>query len=363
MEKMRLEELFDEELIFENVPLTIKRRSKNKVLKWVTSEKYVPISIPFIFTGNYGVYVFIEDIEDAQQIYSTLQSKLKLKQGLFVFAEEEEGGSYYDADHSCYIDFEDFYEAIEIFRANHMVPECLRHRVKFINIEDYFEDKSELLALDDEEDGDQYIRPVIGDNKLDEVDNAIDALSDEPTLDGKYIRYPDGTVKVKQFVSQRFGAGAEVLFPCSEVDPNKMFWITVLGGWFGAHKFVDGKWGQGVLYTLTCGMCGIFYMSDLISMLMGSYYFTKVDYSMGHNKRINKSAQRIYMQPLEKKWICALGLIAAVALTMFTINILYKPLLAGITALLSSIANNQVVNNEEIIAGIEGASDVIELIP
>ena len=160
MEKQRLEELFDEELVFENVPLTIKRNGNHKVLKWVTSDKFVSASIPFIFTGSFGVYVLIEDIEDAQQIYDILQSKLKLKQGLFVFAKDGDGGSYYDVDNKNYIDFEDFYEGLYIFRQNHMIPESLIHAVKFKNAEDYFEDKSDLLVLDEEEeDDDRYTIP------------------------------------------------------------------------------------------------------------------------------------------------------------------------------------------------------------
>lgn len=366
MDKTRLEELFDEELLFEDVSLTIRRRSKNRVLKWVTSDQSVLVTIPYIFTGNYGIYVFVDDAADAPEFYRALQAKLKLKQGLFVFAMDGENGTYYDADHGNYIDFEDFYDGVATFRSNHMIPECFRHRVRFSSAEDYFDDKSELFETDGEEEEDDfgYIRPTLTDNKVDEIDDVLVAIADEPAVDGKYVYYPDGSVRVKKYVSGSFGSGGDILFPCSDADPNKMYWIAVLGGWFGAHKFIDRKWGQGILYALTCGMGGIFYLLDLISMLTGNYYFAKVDYSMGEDRRIKKSAQRFYMRPMQKRLMCAFGILAAIALTVLVIKVVYEPLLTGLSALLSALGNNLIVNNEEIISGVESVGGELgELIP
>lgn len=48
----------------------------------------------------------------------------------------------------------------------------------------------------------------------------------------------------------------------------KMFLITLLGGWFGLHKFIEGKKGLGVLYLFTVGLCGIGWIVDTVKYLI-----------------------------------------------------------------------------------------------
>lgn len=45
------------------------------------------------------------------------------------------------------------------------------------------------------------------------------------------------------------------------------FIICLLGGWFGLHKFLDGKLLVGVIYLLTGGIFGIMYAFDCIVKL------------------------------------------------------------------------------------------------
>lgn len=40
--------------------------------------------------------------------------------------------------------------------------------------------------------------------------------------------------------------------------------VTIFGGWFGLHKFMDKKIGMGVLYLLTVGVFGIGWIIDII---------------------------------------------------------------------------------------------------
>lgn len=40
------------------------------------------------------------------------------------------------------------------------------------------------------------------------------------------------------------------------------FGITFLFGWFGAHKFIQKKYGQGFLYLFTFGLFGIGWLID-----------------------------------------------------------------------------------------------------
>lgn len=43
--------------------------------------------------------------------------------------------------------------------------------------------------------------------------------------------------------------------------------LCIFLGWMGAHKFYEGKAGMGILYLLTCGLFGIGWFVDIISLI------------------------------------------------------------------------------------------------
>lgn len=45
------------------------------------------------------------------------------------------------------------------------------------------------------------------------------------------------------------------------------FFLCLLLGLFGAHKFYEGKIGMGILYLFTLGLFGVGWLIDLISIL------------------------------------------------------------------------------------------------
>lgn len=46
------------------------------------------------------------------------------------------------------------------------------------------------------------------------------------------------------------------------------FIITLLFGWLGVHKFIQKKYGLGILYFFTLGLCGIGWLIDTITAFM-----------------------------------------------------------------------------------------------
>lgn len=57
--------------------------------------------------------------------------------------------------------------------------------------------------------------------------------------------------------------------------PPKSKWVTfflcLLFGCLGVHRFYTGKVGTGILYLFTMGFCGIGVFFDLVTILMGSF--------------------------------------------------------------------------------------------
>lgn len=49
------------------------------------------------------------------------------------------------------------------------------------------------------------------------------------------------------------------------------FWLCLLGGWLGVHRYYVGKIGTGILYTFTCGMFCVGWIVDLIWILIGTF--------------------------------------------------------------------------------------------
>ena len=49
---------------------------------------------------------------------------------------------------------------------------------------------------------------------------------------------------------------------------RKAFFLCLFLGYFGAHKFYEGRIGMGILYLLTIGLFGIGWIVDIILILM-----------------------------------------------------------------------------------------------
>jgi hypothetical protein len=174
----------------------------------------------------------------------------------------------------------------------------------------------------------KFIRPVIPDEKLNHIIDTLEDMENEPYRDGDYEIFPDGSMRVRRMASTGsftgMGSTQTYSYPCSDEDGNTTFWVTLLGGWFGLHKFRAHKWGMGILYLLTCGMCGVFWVCDVLALLTGSYSNKIVKYSRGQSGTISRTISRVYARPVTDKrfW---LGIPAAILATILLVSFIYRP--------------------------------------
>lgn len=54
--------------------------------------------------------------------------------------------------------------------------------------------------------------------------------------------------------------------PLRRVDKRTSLLLCVFLGYFGAHKFYEGKTGMGIIYLLTVGLFGIGWIADIIAI-------------------------------------------------------------------------------------------------
>ena len=54
-------------------------------------------------------------------------------------------------------------------------------------------------------------------------------------------------------------------------EPEKVFYLALFGGVFGAHRYYLRMYGSGLLYTLTLGLLGVGWFFDCLEMVLGVF--------------------------------------------------------------------------------------------
>lgn len=281
--------------------------------------------VSLVIIGKNGIYV-ATDIKDEKKLKSEFDSickKLKVSdRQLFYFAfSEEESGVFYD-NIKGFIPFDDIHEAFENCYLNHTLPQNEISRIDPEFASDYCYEM-------DFNDTEGYTIPVITDRALEKIVEIVEGCTSEPEVKGRYRIYPDGSMETKRTVNTRKVGPVmaenfhEMWFPCFDEEGDKTLIYTALGGFFGLHKYRQGKILQGILYTLTFGVCGVFYFFDVFNVLIGNY---KDGLIIKDNTSRFKA--QIYSRPVKNKIkgaiLCAIALVIAFCGTKF----LYFPLVS-----------------------------------
>ena len=87
----------------------------------------------------------------------------------------------------------------------------------------------------------------------------------------------------------------DAYYPVAEDDPKRFLYVTLFLGIFGGHKFMAGEYGQGLMYLLTCGGFGVFYVSDVLGILTENYCITQVSYEEDPDGGLVRKKLRIFL--------------------------------------------------------------------
>lgn len=299
--------------------------------------------INLFFTGNNGIYACVN--QEDEKAYDAIKSKLGLRDGqLFLFVVSDgDKGSFYDYATGGFVEMENVYDAFQNCYYNHLIPQADLYHISLNQPSDYCKSiEYEITCENFEEDAEQYVAPVIPEHQLVNITKKLDAVLEEPVYEGNYRIFPDGRMELKRIVTESvagistFVEKGTAYFPCMETDGDQFFLIALLGGLFGFHKFKTGNYLKGLLYVLTFGCCGIFYIMDLISIITGGYHYKVIlrDLSSGV---VNYQRKQFYSRPLKNKKRSIMLTILAAIIAFILVKFVYIEALRELTVLLSEV--------------------------
>ncbi len=163
---------------------------------------------------------------------------------------------------------------------------------------------------------------------------------------GKYKIESDGTMYVKKKMAATYHGfdtltpEQEAWFPCMDIDGDSFFIRTLLGGWFGLHKFMTGHYLQGIIYTLTFGVFGISYLFDLLYIITGYYTDDRYTYEGRVGTTITRHKHRRYSRPVSNRMYSVIALVIAGIITYMAVRYGYLILMSRLFVVFNLAGNS-----------------------
>lgn len=296
------------------------------------------IRVPLLLVGTNGIFVFIEKESKYNRNIMKIREILNYYgKGIFFFLVEEsyKECQFVDVDD---VELHDLKYLIDDFTTiyNNTLNAFASRQLRFVPY-------SELLKQ--YEDNGAEPTKIISDETVERIERVLKML--EENINSQNMKVDDdGTCYVKKYSSTKTGLIDEKQwFECSNEDPDKMMKITVFGGWFGLHKFMEHNILAGIGYLLTCGFFGVYYIIDVLETAFGNRSYYTVTYREDE-KTLIREKKKIYYKPVKNKVLAILFSFLAVGIVVLLLNTLYKSAYVGIMNLikgaLDSYSSNQI---------------------
>lgn len=320
--------------------------------------EYKPVSdtmqIAFAVTGSNGAYFFTQskttdekeiliDIGQAKNLYCLPQK------GTFFFIRTEEFDVFSTGNELYKI--EDVAKRFVALYENNLRPLIDLNYINFKNDyeklfepnlpDEYADENGNPIEVDDTGDV-SYVAPLLSKTTIEMINEKINKAV---VQEDKNIRYDEYGQKYKKYSAKTkiFGYSyKEEWYPVASDDPETFLLKTVLGGWFGLHKFTTGEFMQGLLYLITCGGCGIFYLLDVIMIILGNYSINRIDY-VENGTHHKKTKIKIFLDKINNPKfsiiMCVLSIVIAFISTKFIFANVLSLISGGFYEITTSFSN------------------------
>lgn len=264
----------------------------------------------YVFIGYNGIY----DETTMKRQVSVVRSQIGVNvPGAFCIFVSDDADYIYDSDGDRLIEIDE--------TAFLNLYENMRHAQNPL-----FQKLEDLMA---EQEPEGEINENIGEAYIDRLMDTISEImdSDENMVvryDEYGNRYKKHTVNVKIWKIPLPLRMKEEWCRIDDRNPVKQLLITVLGGWFGLHKFMEYNIAGGLFYLITGAGCGIFYILDVISLITGTAHKKEASYYEDERGRTRQVKETVYYEPVDNIFIKIAAVLVSVLIAFLAVNVFYK---------------------------------------
>lgn len=344
--------------------------------------EYKPISkraqLAFLLTGANGIFTFIQSKTDNKEyIYEDIKTMKETyafpNNGVFSFIRTPTT-NYFIGSELALHEIEDLPKNFITLYNNTLIPLV---DFNYIHFNSDYEMLSEPQLPDEykdengnpievEDTGDiSFIQPFVSKSILKVVNKKIDKAFIDDRENNKDIKYDENGQKYRKFPKRTAilkYSFTDVWYPVAADDPLKFTLITLFGGWFGLHKFLSGEKLQGLLYLMTCGGFGVFYLIDLTLLIFGHYSIKRIDYTRecneidvhtgfksvtAHGNKIKKCKTIFYIDTLPEFKQSLIIFLIGIVISFVSVKCIYNPIQNYISQKTFSSVTDTTSNIEE----------------